>query len=113
MNLSDLLHADVVDCNDEGVGAIDDVRVVQDGPLLAPFGAALRIEGLAVGHRALGRRLGYGHGGIRGPWLLRIILARLSARSYYVDWTDVEEWDGKRVRLRVPVGALRSLNDAP
>ena len=99
MNLSDLLHARVVDANGDVVGSVDDVRLVQDGPLMLPFGAAFRVEGLAVGRHAPGRRLGYEHGGVRNPWLIRALLGLLGQNSCYVPWSDVETWNGEVVRL--------------
>lgn len=111
MNLSDLLHARVVDADGSDIGSIDDVHLVQDGPLLLPFGAAFRVEGLAVGHRALGRRLGYEHGGVSKPWLVRIVLNALGKRSHYVPWSTVESWDGDYVHLAVRYDELTLLND--
>jgi hypothetical protein len=81
------------------VSRVDDVRLVQDGPLLLPFGAAFRVEGLMVGHRSVGTRLGYVRRGVRGPWLLRIIFAALERRARYVAWDDIVAWDGSTVRV--------------
>jgi hypothetical protein len=111
MHLSDLLHSEVVDVNGVTLGSVDDVRLVQDGPLLLPFGAALRVEGLMVGHRSVGTRLGYVRGGIRGPWLLRVIFTALERRAYYVPWHDVATWDGDTVHVakrRDELGSLAS-----
>ena len=55
MNLSDLLHSHVLDADGISLGSVDDVRMVQDGPLLLPFGAAFRVEGLMVGHGNRGK----------------------------------------------------------
>ena len=97
MNLSDLLHARVVDATGRDIGAVDDVRLVQEGPVMLPFGAAFRVVGLAVGHQAVERRLGYQLGGVRKPWLLRVLLSALGKQSRYVPWDDVVEWSGERV----------------
>ena len=54
MRLSDLLGADVVDEAGRHAGRVHDVRLVQDGPLVGSFGAALRVDGggcLTVGGR--------------------------------------------------------------
>ncbi len=107
MNLSDLLHAHVVDVDGNDVGSVDDVCLVQDGPLLEPFGAAFRVEGLAIGHRAIGRRLGYHHGGLTAPWLVRVILDAFTANSRYVAWDDVETWDGAVIRITKRKDELR------
>jgi hypothetical protein len=99
MNLSDLLHSEVVDADGVRLGSVDDVRVVQDGPLLLPFGAAFRVEGLMIGHRSVGTRLGFTRGGLRGPWLLRAIFAAFERRAKYVPWDAVASWDGEVVRV--------------
>src|SRR3954453_8579153 len=100
MHLSDLLHSRVIDADGADIGSVEDVRMVQDGPLLLPFGAAFRVEALVVvgGHRA-GTRLGFVRGGLKGPWLVRAIFSALERRSAYVAWDDVESWDGKTVRV--------------
>jgi hypothetical protein len=99
MHLSDLLHSRVFDPDGVSLGSVDDVRLVQDGPLLLPFGAAFRVEGLMVGHRSVGTRLGYVRRGVKGPWLLRVIFTALERRARYVPWDDVVEWDGTTVRV--------------
>jgi hypothetical protein len=99
MNLSDLLCSEVIDSNGTHLGTVADVRVVQDGRLLLPFGAAFRIESLLVGDRGIGARLGYDRHGIRGPWILRVIFARLERRSRAIPWSDVIDWNGQVVRV--------------
>jgi hypothetical protein len=99
MRLSDLLHARVLDADGTDIGSVDDVRMVQDGPLLLPFGAAFRVEGLMVGHGGVRTRLGYVRGGVKGPWLLRRIFSALEHRARYVEWDDVATWDESTVRL--------------
>ena len=110
MNLSDLLHSRVVDADGIDIGSVDDVRMVQDGPLLLPFGAAFRVDGLMVGHRSIGTRLGYVRGGLKGPWLLRVIFTALERRARYVQWDDVETWDGSVVRVTKPRAELGSVD---
>jgi sporulation protein YlmC with PRC-barrel domain len=101
MRLSELLHSHVVDVDGEHVGAIDDVRLVQDGPLLLPFGAAFRAEGVVVGHRAVGVRLGYHRGKVGGPWLLKALFHRLEQRARWVPWDEVVSWEDDIVRIGV------------
>ena len=67
--------------------------------MLLPFGAAFRVVGLAVGHQAVERRLGFQLGGIRSPWLVRVVLGALGKPSRYVPWDDVVEWSGEKVRI--------------
>lgn len=101
MLLSELLHSHVVDADGRDVGSVDDVRLVQDGPLLLPFGAAFRVEGVVVGHRAVGMRLGYQRSDMKGPWLLATLFRRLERRARYVPWDDVVSWEDDVVRIRV------------
>ena len=101
MRLSDLLHTHVVDADGNNLGSVDDVRLVQDGPLLGGFGAALRIEGLVIGHRsAIGIRLGFHRANTKGPLLLKRLFGLLERRGHYVHWEDVESVDGDVVRIR-------------
>jgi hypothetical protein len=112
MRLSELLHATVLDADGVDIGAVDDVRLVQDGPLLLPFGAALRIEGLVLGHAAIGIRLGFGRKTVTGPWLLRVIFNRLARRARYAPWRMVESIEDGVVRLRVPRSQLEPVPEA-
>jgi hypothetical protein len=58
MRLSELLGAEAVDQAGRSACHVHDVRLVQDGPLVGGFGASLRVDGLLVGRRAVGARLG-------------------------------------------------------
>lgn len=100
MLLSDLLHTEVVDADGRTIGSVHDVHLVQDGPLLLPFGAAYRVEGLLVGRGSLGTRLGYHRGGGQGPWLLKSLFGALERRAHFVAWEDVESYDSDVIRLR-------------
>src|SRR5919112_4168286 len=106
MRLSDLLHARVYDAGGRDVGAVHDVRLVQDGPLQLPFGHAFRVDELVVGRGGLLLRLGFHHGGVERPAPLRAILRALAGRPYVVPWDDVAGWDGDRVDLRVAASDL-------
>jgi hypothetical protein len=72
MRLSELLGAEVVDQAGRSAGRVHDVRLVQDGPLIGGFGAGLRLDGLIVGRRAVGARLGYERGDMGGPLLVKL-----------------------------------------
>jgi hypothetical protein len=111
MRLSDLLHSTAVDADGREVGSVEDVRLVQDGPVVANFGAALRVEGLVVGRGALGIRLGYTRNGVKGPWLLKTIFTALESRARYVRWEDVESYDDGVVRLRTTADRLPRLTE--
>ena len=100
MLASELLRARVVDADGVDLGHVDDIRVVQDGPLIDGFGAALRISDLVVGPGGLAVRLGYVRHGVRGPALVRGWAARSERRCLLVPWGDVVSCDDRIVRLR-------------
>lgn len=110
MYLSDLMHSTVIDNEGTRLGTVEDVRIVQDGPLLLPFGAAFRVDGLMVGRHSIGTRLGYNREGIRGPWILRTIFTALERRARFIPWEAVTDWDGTTVRIAGP--AERSTHSA-
>lgn len=111
MRLSDLLHRTVVDVDGAEVGSVDDVGLVQDGPPVANFDAALRVEGLVVGAGAFGLRLGYHRAGVRGPWLLKTVFTRLERRARYVPWDDVVTMEGSVVRIGTSADQLPRVTD--
>ena len=100
MRLSDLLRSEVVDTNGRRYGTVEDVLIVQDGPLLLPFGAAFRVDRLIVGTRRVGTRLGYNREGIRGPWVLRALFGAIERRAHEIAWDAVVEWDGRTIVVR-------------
>ncbi|MCU1601639.1 MAG: hypothetical protein JWO22_2348 [Frankiales bacterium] len=99
MRGADLLGLPVVGPGGEDLGRVLDVRLVQDGPILGAF-AALRIEGLVVGRRALAARLGYDRYDAQGPWLVAAGVARLTRGTRYLPWADLQLTDGE-VRSQV------------
>ena len=110
MRLSELLHSDVFDDHGGCLGSVEDVRLVQDGPLLPGGDAALRIDALVIGRAGLGLRLGYVRTNVRGPWLLKVLFHGLAGRASYVEWSEVEAWDDGKVRLR-PGAHVQKLRD--
>ena len=100
MRLSDLLRSEVVDTNGRRYGTIEDVLIVQDGPLLLPFGAAFRVDRIIVGTGRAGTRLGYNREGLRGPWLLRVLFGAIERRAHDIPWAAVVEWNGRTVIVR-------------
>lgn len=104
MRLTDLLGSHVVTEAGEDLGRIHDVRLVQDGPLLGDWGAAFRVHDLVVGRRSYATRLGYDHGRVRGPLLLRFLLGRRRPRM--VPWTAVRAVDSTGKRIVVDARSL-------
>jgi sporulation protein YlmC with PRC-barrel domain len=105
MRLSEVLGRTIVDQGGREIGRVHDVRLVQDGPVQG-FDAGFRLHGLIAGPGSVGTRLGYGHGGTRGPWLIRMLFER--RRALYVPWERVDQrgeqliFDGERDELDRP-----------
>jgi hypothetical protein len=92
---------------------VSDIRLVQDGPLLGAWGAALRIDGLVVSPPRSGSYLGYDRGTVRGPWLVSAIVRWLHRDARYVPWEDVESWEPGDVSLRKPLSELGPVPPLP
>ncbi|MGI8664063.1 MAG: hypothetical protein ACR2LQ_12770 [Acidimicrobiales bacterium] len=108
MRLSELLDHRVTDERGNRLGVVHEVHVVQDGPLQLSGDQALQLHGLHVGRGGLARRLGYAHGAVRGPWLLRAILLR--GHSSYVPWDRVTDFGPEGITIS---GDGTSLTSAP
>jgi sporulation protein YlmC with PRC-barrel domain len=98
MRLSELLDKEVFDATGRSAGHVHDVRVIQDGRITSSFDAALRVHGLIVGRGGLANRLGFGHSGARGPWLLRAILEARS-KPTVVPWHRVRVIEADRILI--------------
>jgi sporulation protein YlmC with PRC-barrel domain len=99
MRLSDLLGADVVDEAGRSAGHVHDVRLVQDGPMVGTFGAGLRLDGLLVGRRSIGARLGYDRRKMHGPLLVKLAVGWLFHDGRYVDWDRVRAVEEDRILI--------------
>ena len=97
MRLSDLLGAAVVDEAGRSAGHVHDVRLVQDGPLVGAFGASLRVDGLLVGRRSIGARLGYNRRKMHGPLLVKLAAGWLFHDGRYVEWGRVRTIEPNRI----------------
>jgi hypothetical protein len=97
--LSDLVDAVAFDADGIPIGAVEDVRLVQDGPFVEGFGHKLRLDGVVIGKRARGLRLGFGRADVGGPWLLKAIFGRLERHARYYTWDEID-WEPGAVRLR-------------
>ncbi|MDX6267425.1 MAG: hypothetical protein QOD70_2165 [Frankiales bacterium] len=95
MRGSDLLGAPVVSRSGAALGRVLDVRLVQDGPLLGAF-AAMRVEGLVVGHRRTSARLGYDRVEAHGPLLVATVVRWLARDNRYLPWEQAS-LEGHRV----------------
>jgi sporulation protein YlmC with PRC-barrel domain len=89
--LDTLLGATVVLADGSEAGHVNDVRLA-GGPGLQTY----VIDGLVVGRRTAGSMLGYDRREVRGPWLVRVIVAATHKDARYVPWRSVRriDWDG-------------------
>jgi hypothetical protein len=97
VRLSELLGREVVDVDGEVVGSVHDVVLVQDGPMLGSWGAALRLESLLVGTGSVGTRLGVRRPHVDRPWIVAVFFAR--RKRYVVPWAEVADRDDGRITL--------------
>jgi hypothetical protein len=104
--MSDLLGAQIVDAGGTTIGRVYDVRLVQNGPPIGPFGAALRVEALLIGATAIGARLGFGRNDVRGPWPVRVAFDALHRGIQVPTWEQIASIEEGKIRLRVPSGQL-------
>jgi sporulation protein YlmC with PRC-barrel domain len=106
MRLSDLLGSDVVDEAGRHAGHVHDVRLVQDGPIVGGFGASLRVDGLLIGRRSIGARLGYDRRQMHGPLLVKLAVGWLFPDGHYVDWDRVRAVEEDRIVISGSVDDL-------
>jgi hypothetical protein len=106
MRLSDLLGAEVLDQAGRSAGRVHDVRLVQDGPVTGGFGAGLRLDGLVVGRRAVGARLGYDRGRMKGPLPVKLLAGWLRHDGRYVEWGRVRSIEPDRIVISGTVEGL-------
>jgi hypothetical protein len=101
MRLSELLGAEVHDGKGRILGAVRDVRFVQDGPEIPGFGPGLRVQGLLVGNRPADR-FGLTRTDVKGPWLLKMLSRRIERRLRFVEWDRVHSVSAHVVEIRSP-----------
>jgi sporulation protein YlmC with PRC-barrel domain len=113
VRLGDVLETPVLDQDGRSLGAVHDVHLVQDGPVLPSGMAALRLHGLVVGKAAFGTRLGYAsrpgradEGETRGPWPIRAIVRWLHRSAVYVPWTCVLSVASDHIVVDAPPGGF-------
>jgi sporulation protein YlmC with PRC-barrel domain len=111
MQLNELLGQRVTDGTGDDIGRVADVRLVQDGPLLASMNRALRIDGLIIVQRRATRLLGYERH--VGPALLRWLIHRRLGNVWYLPWHEIDRIADGRVTIRPSRSTLTSLEDMP
>jgi hypothetical protein len=108
--LSAVIATPVFAAGGKPLGECHDVWAQRTGPKLGEFGPALRVHSLLVGGGAFGERLGYHHGDVKGPWLLKAFFQRMHRSACVVEWDDIASIDAKGMHLR-PHVRLGSLDD--
>jgi hypothetical protein len=111
MRLSDLLGLDVTDIDAQRIGTVADVRLVQDGPMIGPYGAAFRLSGLIIVEHRHVRLLGYERA--VGPWFVRWLLHRLTGEVAFVPWDMIDTIDATGIRISLAQQECIGLHDLP
>ncbi|MEV7806248.1 hypothetical protein AB0O28_25210 [Microbispora sp. NPDC088329] len=112
MRLGGLLGRAVLGPSGEAAGDTVDVRLVQDGPLLAEVHQAFRLAGLLIARRRAGRLFGYERGpGLWRPSLLGALVRRMHGEIRYAEWDQIESLDDGEVRLKAAWDRLPSTAD--
>jgi hypothetical protein len=83
-----------------GLGECHDVWAVPDGPALGEFGPALRVHSLLFGGGAFGERLGYHHGDVKGPMLVRAFFQHLHRNASVAEWRQIDVIERGVIHLR-------------
>jgi sporulation protein YlmC with PRC-barrel domain len=89
MRMSDLLGSTVRDVAGRPLGHVHDVRLVQNGPILGSWGAALTVDALLIGPKAVGARLGYGRSEVQGPWAVRVTFEAIHGLLDAIPWRSI------------------------
>ena len=101
MRVADLLGSEALDHEGRGLGRVHDVRLVQDGPTLGTFGAALRLDAVLIGPSAIGARLGFERRNVAGPWPLQRLFRAIHGRMRVIEWERIAAIEQGMIRLRV------------
>lgn len=109
MRASELFGLDVFDRTGDTVGVVHDVRARRE--FFADRAERLTIEGLVVGSGSVGIRLGYGHGGTRGPWFLTQLFRRRARDTRFVPWHAIARRTATEVHLEVDLDQLLPENE--
>jgi sporulation protein YlmC with PRC-barrel domain len=112
VRVSDLMGAEVLDVRGAELGRVYDVRLIQDGLVLGPFGASLRLRSLLIGITAIGARLGFERSDVRGPWPLHAAFSALHGRIRPATWDEIASIEEDRIRLRIDADQMHGATRA-
>ena len=119
MRLAHLIGPRIVDADGRDIGRVGDVWLIQNGPPIGAFGAALTVDALVIGRFGLASRAGYEREGVRGPATIAWYFGRQTADRqvvrWVVRWNDVAAFEEGRIRLRLSEASLGrpSIGDMP
>jgi hypothetical protein len=101
MRAAELLGCVVHDSEGVEIGHVHDLRFDSSPtPRSAdPNDVTYRLAALECGSAAVGHRLGYGHGEMAGPWLLRSLFRRSLGSSLLVEWRDVARFERPHIYI--------------
>jgi sporulation protein YlmC with PRC-barrel domain len=102
MRLTHLLGSEVIDVDGVPVGPVHDVRLAEESPASRDSGPRLRVTALLLGPTAIGARLGFERGRLRGPWPLDALFRAVHRRMRVAAWDEIAAIEHGRIRLRVP-----------
>lgn len=110
MRAAELLGCVVHDATGDDVGHVNDLRFEAEPTpgSSRPDDVTYRLTGLQCGSAAVGHRLGYGHGDMAGPRLLRLWFERAQRRSLLVEWRDVVRFERRHIYIARRRDELRS-----
>jgi hypothetical protein len=106
MRLADLIGSQILDRDGRDLGRVGDVWLIQNGPPIGLFGAALTVDTLVVGRFGLASRAGYERDDVRGPAPIAWFLHRRTAHRPVARWSDIASIEEGRIRLRVRLDEL-------
>jgi sporulation protein YlmC with PRC-barrel domain len=106
MRLADLIGSRIVDADGRDIGRVGDVWLIQNGPPIGVFGAALTVDALVIGRFGLASRAGYEREGVRGPAPIAWYLRRQTAYRQVVSWSDIAAIEEGHIRLQLREGDL-------
>ena len=101
MRLADLIGSMVVEAYGDEIGRVGDVWLIQDGPPMGVFGAALRFDKLVIGRFGLASRAWYERPDVKGPVILARLLGRGTKHRPVASWSDIASIEEGRIRLRL------------
>jgi len=115
MRLAHVIGPRIVDADGRDIGRVGDVWLIQNGPPIGVFGAALTVDALVIGRFGLASRAGYEREGVRDPAPIAWYLRRQTAHRQVVRWNEVAAIEEGRIRLRLSEASLGrpSIGDMP